>query len=136
MQVPTTITIEITAPEIIPITETVLTLETVLITEIALPITTEPRPLSPIEIVAQPETIHKGNPETITINTIEQTPVKTINVHQTVIHQATTPTEVTAAVVCQVVADIDLLEEECLAAVEECPVAVAAEDDNILFIRN
>jgi hypothetical protein len=123
MQVPTIIIIEITAPEIVPITEIVLTLETVLITEIALPITTEPRPLSPIEIVAQPETIHKGNPETITINTIEQTQVKTINVHQTVILQATTPTEA-VAVVC--------LEEvlECLAAVvaQEHPVVVA--EDN------
>jgi hypothetical protein len=136
MLAPTIITIEITAPETVPITEIIPTPETALITEIVSPITTEHHLHSLIETVTQPETTHKDNPEAITLNTIDRTQVKTTNVHQTVTHQATTPTEVTAAAaaVCQVVADIEVLEEECLAAAEECP-AVAAEDDNIYLLE-
>jgi hypothetical protein len=131
MLAPTIITIEITVPETVHTVEITPTPETALITEIALPITTEHPLLSLIEIVTQTETILKDNPEIITRNTIDRTPVKTINVHQTITHQATTPTEVAA--VCQVVVDIDPLVAECLAVAEECPVVV--EDDNI-FIRN
>jgi len=119
----------------------VLTIETVLTAETAIPtlITVEHHLHSPIEIAThRQEAILKDNPETIIINTIEQTrhQVKTINVPQIAIHQVITPTEA-AVVVCLAVVDIEHPEEvECLAEVAECLVAEAAEDDNIILKIN
>lgn len=139
--------VEITMLEIaltaeITLTIIVLTIETVLTVETVTPtlITAEHRLHSPTEIAThQQEAILKDNPETIIINTIEQTrhQVKTTNVPQIAIHQAITPTEVAeAACLAEVVVTEHPEEVECLAEAEECPEAAEAEDDNKILKIN
>jgi hypothetical protein len=127
--------VEIIMIEIALIAETVPTTETVLTAETVTPTltTAEHRLHSPIEIAThQLETILKDNPEAITLNIIERTQVKTTNVPQTAIHQATTPTEVVEEVCLAAVAAI----ERPAAAAEECPVVAEVEDDNIILKIN